>query len=152
MQITLYSVPEDARHMTKTLGTGSAYGGTDQSPRGALDHVAPSILISAQITGRYNYAYIDTYASYYWITEISNERQNLTRVDLVRDPLTTFASDIRNCPAICARSDQQYNADYPDPDYMREQSYEIQTKLLGSLNTYEESALVPDKIYCFFVP
>lgn len=104
MKITLYNVPEDFRHISKTLGTGSAFGGTDQSPRGALDHVAPSILISAEITGSFNYAYIDTYASYYWIKEISNERQNLTRVDLVRDALTTFAAGVRACRCIGGRS------------------------------------------------
>lgn len=133
MQITLYSVPEDARHMTKTLGTGSAYGGTDQSPRGALDHVAPSILISAQITGSYNYAYIDTYASYYWIREISNERQNLTRVDLVRDPLTTFAAAIRSCPAIAGRNAQQWDMMYQDTRFPILQHKNVCAKSLGSI-------------------
>lgn len=136
MKITLYNVPEDFRHISKTLGTGSAYGGTDQSPRGALDHVAPSILISAQITGKYNYAYIDTYGSYYWVKEISNERQNLTRVDLVRDPLTTFAAAIRTCPAIAARAtDSHINADYPDGRYKILQSQQIGTYNLGSIGS-----------------
>lgn len=136
MKITLYNVPEDFRHISKNLGTGSAYGGTDQSPRGALDHVAPSILISAEITGKYNYAHIDTYGSYYWVKEISNERQNLTRVDLVRDPLTTFAAAIKKCDCVASRAtDSHINADYPDGRYKILQSQQIGTYNLGSIGS-----------------
>ena len=130
MKITLYNVPEDFRHISKTLGTGTEYGGTDQSPRGALDHVAPSILISAEITGSYNYAYIDTYGAYYWIKEISNERQNLTRVDLVRDPLTTFAAGVRSCPCIGGRSaDLSKTTAFIRDDSLKTNAYTMQQQI-----------------------
>lgn len=133
MKITLYNVPEDSLHISKTLGTGSAFGGTDQSPRGALDHVAPSILISSEITGSFNYAYIDTYASYYWIKEISNERQNLTRVDLVRDPLTTFAAGVRACPCIGGRSaDLSKTTAFIRDDSLKTNAYTMQQQIAPS--------------------
>lgn len=133
MQITLYNVPEDFRHISKTLGTGSTFGGTDQSPRGALDHVAPSILISSQITGSFNYAYIDTYGSYYWIKEISNERQNLTRIDLVRDPLTTFAAGVRACSCIAQRTANagKFTTYIPDR-FLRKNAYTINQVIAGA--------------------
>lgn len=101
MKITLYNVPESRAHISKTLGTGAAYQG---QVRGEIDMVSPIVAVAATITQRYNYAYIDEYAGYYWVKEITVERTGLSVVQLQRDPLTTFAAGVRACPALAHRT------------------------------------------------
>lgn len=151
MTVTYYQYTGEINRLDKTAHLTSL-GSASGVPVAGVDVVHPSVLIEGAVPAGANYAHIDTFSRYYWIREITRDTNAQSVLQLDSDPLYTFQNQIRACSAICLRSEQQYNADYPDPDYMREQSYEIQTKLLGSLNTYEESALVPDKIYCFFVP
>ena len=116
MTITLYNVPEDNRHMTKTLGAGISFTG---SPRGEINMVSPTITVNATITGTYNYAYIDTYGCYYWVGDITIERAGLSVISpLQRDPLTSFAAGVRACPALAQRTAAQGKNTLFIPDKM----------------------------------
>lgn len=151
MSITVefYSCSDDYRTMNKTMK--SVGKSTTLQPLEPISDLEVRMLINYQ-SDLLVANYFKADGKYYKITGRSRVPAKAQEIIGMVDVLKTYNNSIRACNAICARSDQQYNADYPDPDYMREQSYDIQTLKLGSLNKYEESALVPDKIYCFFVP
>lgn len=130
MRITLYNVPEDYRHITKTLGAGVSFSG---SPRGEIDMVAPTVTVNSSIVGAYNYAYIDTYGAYYWVQDITVERAGLSIVTMQRDPLTTFAQGVRACPAIAGRNAQQWDMWRGDSRFQLMQKKNIATIDLGSI-------------------
>ena len=130
MTITLYNVPEDNRHITKTLGAGVSFTG---SPRGEIDMVAPTVTVNASVTGAYNYAYIDTYGCYYWVGDITVERAGLSIVSMQRDPLTSFAAGVRACPAVAARNAQQWDMWRGDSQFKLMQKKNVDTIDLGSI-------------------
>ena len=131
MTITLYNVPEDYRHITKTLGAGVSFSG---SPRGEINMVEPTITVNATITDKYNYAYIDTYGCYYWVGDITVERVGLSIISpMQRDPLTTFAQGVRACPAIAGRNAQQWDMWRGDSRFQLMQRKNIATIDLGSI-------------------
>lgn len=55
----------------------------------------PSILIQSDPRGQ-NYVYIPEFSRYYFITDITAERNNAYRVELHVDVLQSFASQIKN--------------------------------------------------------
>lgn len=101
MTITLYNTSSENNAIHKSLGTGSQYTGNIRDT-GAVDVVRPVVLIESDIYN-YNYAYIDDFERYYFITEITRERTGLTALHLVSDPLMTFQAAILALPAIAAR-------------------------------------------------
>lgn len=104
------------------------------SVRGGIDAVTPIVTVNRQILPFFNYAYIDTYDSYYYITELQNNTRDITDIVLSRDPLQTFAAGIKASPAIAARaSDNHVNADYPDGMYKTLQSHDTSVYRLGNL-------------------
>lgn len=99
--IKLYNVSDENNTINKTLGTSTDFSGTIRDP-GSVDVVHPEILIESNIYG-YNYAYIDEFHRYYYITELTQVRNGLCMLSLESDPLMSFASDILALPAIAGR-------------------------------------------------
>lgn len=133
MQITIGVYTGERAVLDKWAATASkiSYAG---SVRGSIDVVTPIVTVESQILTFYNYAYIDTYDSYYYITDLQNITRDITNIVLSRDPLQTFAGGIRNSPAIAARaSDNHVNADYPDNKYKTLQSHDTSVYDLGNL-------------------
>lgn len=141
MQMKLYNVPESREHLTKTLGTATTFTG---AVRGEIDMVSPIVTVAATITTHFNYAYLDDYAAYYWVREITVERKGLSIVQLERDPLMTFAADIRKCSCIAARTASAgKNTWYiPDPMIKQNQYTYDETIAGGSIFGYNGSFIL----------
>lgn len=138
MQITIGVYTGKRAVLDKWAATASkiSYAG---SVRGSIDVVSPIVTVEAQILTFYNYAYIDTYDSYYYITDLQNVTRDITNIVLSRDPLQTFAGGIRNSPAIASRaSDNHVNADYPDSRYKTLQSNGYSVIPIGSFGVSHE--------------
>lgn len=111
MTISLYNVNSDVNQIDRSVGNGVTYTGVPVDP---VDNVNPSILIEDTLEGGFNYAFCNGF--WYWVNSFTVEREGLTRVDMTRDPLKSFASDIKKLPAIAARvSGEVYNSYLHDP-------------------------------------
>lgn len=103
MTVTYYTYNGEHNRLNKTsfLTEISSASGVSVGP---VDVISPIVLIEAAAPAAANYAYIDTYDSYYWITEVSGDSDTQSVLSLRRDPLMTFYSDIKKCPCVCDRT------------------------------------------------
>ena len=111
MNVTLYNVKDDSGHMVKDLST--VIGTYSGAVRGPIVIDSPSVLIEATIETA-NYCYIPDFERYYWIKAKDIVRNNVTMLQLVSDPLQSFAEQIKALPAYVYRSDSLYNMDMID--------------------------------------
>ena len=114
MVVTLYNVASDVKTIDRPLGSGVSYSGDFVGP---LSQTTPDVLIDVTPNshiGNFNYCQIDGY--FYWITEPIAERTGLVRIRCRRDPLKSFAGQIKALPAIAGRaSGDTYNSYLSDP-------------------------------------
>lgn len=111
MNVTIYNVPSDPKHMQQTLPAAiGTYSGALREPV-SVDQ--PVITLQAQITVG-NYAYISDFGRYYWIREKNVLRDQITVLTLDSDPLMSFAQGILQLPAYVYRSSAEYNSDMVD--------------------------------------
>ena len=80
--------------------------------------VNPVILIEyAGTFTNCNYAYIESFSRYYYITDIKNIRENLWEVYMHCDVLKTFSEGILASSGIIARQENSYNLRLDDDCY-----------------------------------
>ena len=80
--------------------------------------VDPVVLIeSATPLTDVNYAWIQTFHRYYFITNIESVRTNLWRVHMHCDVLMTYADAILATPAIIAKNETNWNSYLDDGQY-----------------------------------
>ena len=97
MDITLYTNSSERQAINKTLSAGYELTG---SLRNESSIINPSILIEIDNPSSYNYAYINEFNRYYFITDMISVRTNLWRINMSVDVLMSFASDILNLDVI----------------------------------------------------
>lgn len=119
MNITFYNTSDDPKKLNKTLtqiGTAVALAPTAQVS------VLNPVLIVDNDTGfiNANYAYIDEFHRYYWITTAYNTAGRII-VSCKVDYLMSWADGIKNCPATIIR------ADLGKPSYVVDKKYPIDT-------------------------
>ena len=134
MTLTIYNYTGDNRVIDKTglLGTGVSFSAASVTPTNVVN---PVVRCAGNPTGG-NYAYIDSYGFYYWITDIKNVVNGVCEISLKRDPLTSFRSGIKASPCVAARAtDSHINADYPDGKYKILQFQRIGTTNLGGIGS-----------------
>lgn len=92
----------------------------------------PSILIATNdiITNisRINYAHIPAFNRYYYIQEITHQRDNLWIVDMKCDVLMSFSSAIRNSQAIVENTSLELTNPEINNRYMQVDSYATAVK------------------------
>lgn len=101
MTITMYNYSGENNVVSKDLGTGVPISATF---RGDTDVLNPEFLIESGTPVSYNYCYIPEFNRYYFITGVTAVRVGVYRVSCHVDVLKTYDADIRNLPAISARS------------------------------------------------
>lgn len=80
-----------------------------------IDVENPTIYVSATASyDKYNYCYIAEFGRYYFMKCIGGNSQTLT-FQCQSDPLMSFKSQIRNCPAVIARNPWHWDLYIPDP-------------------------------------
>lgn len=104
MTISLYTTNTDRRYLYKQLGNGVTMTGTLKEQSNVI---RPTITIEIENPTGYNYAYIEDFGRWYYISEITNLRTNLWRLSLACDVLASYAAQIRNCKVSLAHSEEK---------------------------------------------
>lgn len=110
VEIKLYQISDPHNKLVKSLPENPIATVKGQFV-GEYSDVNPNFLFQGSINN-VNYAYVNGF--YYWVDDPIIERDGLTRLVMHRDPLMSFADQIRNCPMVAERSSNQYNAFVPD--------------------------------------
>lgn len=80
-----------------------------------IDVENPTIYVSAAASyDKYNYCYIEEFGRYYFMKCIGGNSQTLT-FQCQSDPLMSFKSQIRQCPAVISRNPWHWDLYLPDP-------------------------------------
>lgn len=115
MTITLYSISDDPRNVSKTLGTGTDASGT---ARGSFPVTGGAVEIqSAANLNKFNYAYIAETGRYYFIEKIDVLRHDLYVLNLRVDVLMSYAAQIRSLTGTINRQENLYNGYIQDGRY-----------------------------------
>ena len=111
MTIKFYTNSSPKKKIGKALTLRQTLTGT---LREECDMINPSVLIehSGVING--NYAKIEEFGRYYYITKITSVRQNMWRVDMHVDVRETYGNSIKENDAIIGRASGYYNLYLPD--------------------------------------
>lgn len=120
MNITFYNVSDApnklVKDITSVIGTSRAL-----SPTGQINVLNPVVTVAWDSTNgdkiiNANYAYIDTFHRYYWITCGIDTAKRIVVSGKV-DYLMTYAADIKNCPATIVRAELTKPTYIPDNKY-----------------------------------
>lgn len=125
MTATLYTNTSDNKYLTKSI---SSLGAVSIQLKEDTDLIKPVIILenSAAVQGA-NYIYIDDFGRYYYIVEKTFSHQRM-ELKLRVDVLMSFASGIKACDCVAARSASKYNMYLDDNQYTRLQYNQVYTK------------------------
>lgn len=75
------------------------------------DVMSPTVLLSGKARDfkNCNYMYIPDFGRYYYITDIAAVAGNMTQISGEVDVLKTYDQEIRNCPGIIGRNQEEWN-------------------------------------------
>lgn len=76
-----------------------------------------------------NYAYIEQFGRYYYVTNIISVNNNLWEIHCHVDVLMTYKAQILAQNAVVARQEEKYNLYFDDGIFMSYQNPKIQTKV-----------------------
>lgn len=105
--------------MVKNLTANGTFTGVLKGP---CDILNPVIMIdSATYPENLNYAYIEQFKRYYFVTDIICEINGLYTLQMQVDPLTTYRQSISGKTAVIARQENSFDLYIPDADFKVEQ-------------------------------
>ena len=114
--------------------------------RDGVSILNPEIEIESGLTedlvGTINYAYIEVFNRYYFVTDIKTEINGLWIVSMHVDVLMTYKDEIREQNAVVARQEETYNMYLDDGWFMAYQDPYIQTKLFSNPTPFETQEFV----------
>lgn len=115
--MSLYQVTDDVNVLGKTIPTATSTHTITLKDGCSIDK--PVITFSAQASAiaPLNYAYIDTFQRYYWITDRKSLVNGVMELTLESDPLESFKTQIRNRTATIQRSANDANGYLNDSKY-----------------------------------
>lgn len=121
MNIILYTTKSESNRVTKTLENAATFSGT---LRERTNVMYPSFVIQGDVSlVDYNYAYIEDFKRYYFITDLVSERNNLFRIDLTVDVLMTYKDQIKELTAVVDRQEKKFNL------YLQDTEFNIDTRM-----------------------
>ena len=114
MVITLYRNNSERNCVNKTLTNPRILNGT---LRQETSIKTPVITIAGNDnTPFYNYAYIEEFSRYYFITDIKSVRNGIWEISFLCDVLMSFKNDILNSYAIVDHTTEHDTSDYLSSD------------------------------------
>lgn len=105
--------------MVKNLTANGTFTGTLKGPCDVLNPVVT--IQTTDYPTNLNYAYIEMFKRYYFVTDITCEINGLFTLSLQVDTLTTYRTSISNKRAVIARQENEYNLYVADADFKVEQ-------------------------------
>lgn len=109
MTIDLYNNTSENNKLDKDITLVSSLSG---SLRAGTSLLTPDIMIegsAGSFTPGVNYMHIPDFGRYYYITDVTTERNNVIIIKGRVDVLKTYASQIRNCTGIIRRNAEDWN-------------------------------------------
>lgn len=140
MTITLYTNNSEPVKLQKDLTELVTTQGTLKEGTTILN---PDILISitdATLLSKCNYAYIKEFGRYYFITDITVERNTQFRFAMHVDVLGTYADYLLQLNAVIARQENEYNLYLNDPCFRVEQR--TKHKVINFPNEFSDSQFI----------
>jgi len=128
MTITFYYNKSEEMVVNKTITQKTSMTG---SLKNGADLLNPTILFSDlddTVLKESNYAYIAEFNRYYYITGVSNYRDNLWYISFHVDVLYTYKEQIKAQTAVIARQENKWNLYLNDPKFRVYQNPYIVTK------------------------
>ena len=124
MNITLYKNMSEYNDVDKDLTTLGAVTGTLREGSSMLDPVINFSGLSTYIANL-NYAYIQEFGRYYYVSDVEYVRNDLWRVSMHVDVLYTYRTQIRNNYAIIERNENLYDLKLNDGLFRTQQNPRI---------------------------
>lgn len=107
MTLKLYTISDDKRNVTKTLGTATELTGTLREQCSVINPVI-TVESSGNLSGK-NYAFISEFSRYYYINNIEAVTDKLWRLTMHVDVLMSNATSLLALPMIAARQENLIN-------------------------------------------
>lgn len=105
--IQLYHNNSEPERIGKSLSATQSFTGSLKDQTSIIN---PSILVKSAGVPQGNYARIDAFGRYYFITDIVSVRNELWEIKMHVDVLQTYASQIRACGALISRQEYSFNS------------------------------------------
>lgn len=115
--MSLYQVTDDVIVMGKTIPTATSTHTITLKDGCSIDKPVITFSAPASAIAPLNYAYIDTFQRYYWITDRKSLVNGVMELTLESDPLESFETQIKNCTATIQRSASGANGYLKDSKY-----------------------------------
>lgn len=113
-------------------------GGTLRAPASITDPIIEfNFSDNPEVFSKVNYAHIESFSRYYFITNIVSTYNNLWEIHMHVDVLMSFADEIKKQVAVVARQEENYNLYLDDGIFMAYQNPIIQTKLFSNPSPFE---------------
>lgn len=141
MTLTLYTNNSENIKVKKDLTQIIQLGGYLREPSSIMSPLITLQDIPMTDIIKANYAYIDDFQRYYFITDITSERENIVRVSMKCDVLMTYADQILENTGVIARQENKWNLYLNDGIFKVYQNPIIKTQLFPQGFTSESFIL-----------
>lgn len=115
--MSLYQVTDDPRVMGKTIPAATSTHTITLKDGCSIDRPVVSFSANAAALAPLNYAYIDTFQRYYYITDRKSLINGVMELTLESDPLESFKTEIRQRTATITRNQNIRNGYLSDIGY-----------------------------------
>jgi len=129
VNITLYSFTK-RKNSTKRPADGTTYTGTLKDNTSVVN---PSVIFEFSAFPAYNYAYIQEFARYYWITDKTHVANNVWIITMHVDVLASYKNEIGGSSKYVLRSAAAFDGTISDFKYPIKNTTHVskQTKATG---------------------
>lgn len=117
ISMSLYQVSDDINVMGKNIPTATSTHTILLKDGCSVDNPVVTFSAVASAIAPLNYAYIDTFGRYYFITDRKSLVNGVVELTLESDPLQSFKTEIGNCDAIIRRQENDANGYLQDDQY-----------------------------------
>lgn len=139
MVIKLYKTNSENEKVNKTLTDEIVLDGSMKEQSSILDF---TMLVEADNLSQYNYAYIEDFGRYYYITDVAVVRTKLWRLNMKVDVLMTYKNQFLPLRAIVSRQQNQYNLYLRDDNMKAYNNPTIVTKTFPNGFTNQLTTLI----------
>lgn len=138
--ISLYQMNEDLNVLGKTIPTATSTHTITLKDGCSIDRPVISFSAQASAIAPLNYAYIDTFGRYYYIVDRKSLVNGVVELTLESDPLQSFETEIRACPATITRNERTKQGYLPDGGYNAVAYKGVQYKVFP--NAFEDATYI----------
>ena len=117
INLSLYQITDDINVLGKTIPAPTSTHSILLKEGCSIDRPVVTFSAVAAAIAPLNYAYIDTFGRYYYITERKSLVNGVVELTLESDPLQSFMSQIKAAPATITRNE------YSNQGYLNDNGY-----------------------------